>query len=181
MGMNGATWLIRPERVAEENPDGAIDALQLRPGMTVADVGAGVGYMTLRMAKKVGEAGKVYGVDLQRPMLDQLERNARDNGIRNIVPVLGATADPKLPKGQIDLILMVDVYHEVSEPQAMARKLHEALKDDGRLVLLEYRAEDPSIPINPDHKMTVAQVRAELEPEGFVCSIPSRRCLVSIC
>jgi ubiquinone/menaquinone biosynthesis C-methylase UbiE len=167
MGMQGAAWLVRPERIVEENPDGAIDALQLRPGMTIADVGAGVGYMTLRMAKRVGPTGKVYGVDLQQPMLDQLQRNARDSGITNVISVLGEPADPKLPAGQIDLILMVDVYHEVSQPQAMARKLREALKPDGRLVLLEYRAEDPSIPINPDHKMTVEQVRAELEPMGF--------------
>jgi cyclopropane fatty-acyl-phospholipid synthase-like methyltransferase len=167
MGMNGAAWLVRPERVAEENPDGAIAALNLKPGMTVADLGSGVGYMTLRMAKQVGPTGKVYGVDLQPGMLTELEKNAKANNITNIVPILGAPADPKLPEGEIDLILMVDVYHEVSQPQAMVRKIRQALKADGRLVLLEYRAEDPSIPINPDHKMTVDQVRREIEPEGF--------------
>lgn len=167
MGMAGAEWLVRPERVAEENPDGALDAMSLRPGMTIADVGAGVGYMTLRMAKRVGPTGKIYGVDLQPGMLQKLSENAKAQGITNVETVLGEPADPKLPAGQIDLILMVDVYHEVSQPQQMVRKLREALKPDGRLVLLEYRAEDPSIPINPDHKMTVEQVRAELEPEGF--------------
>jgi SAM-dependent methyltransferase len=167
MGMNGADWLVRPERVAEENPDGALDAMNIRPGMTIADLGSGVGYMTLRMAKRVGPTGKVYGVDLQPGMLALLEKNAKDAGISNVVPVLGEPADPKLPQAQIDLILMVDVYHEVSQPQAMLRKIRQALKPDGRLVLLEYRAEDPSIPINPDHKMTVDQVRRELEPEGF--------------
>lgn len=167
MGMNGAAWLVRPERVAEENPDGAIDALNLRPGMTIADLGSGVGYMTLRMAKRVGPTGKVYGVDLQPGMLAELVKNAKDNGISNVEPILGEPADPKLPAGQIDLILMVDVYHEVSQPQAMLRKIRQALKPDGRLVLLEYRAEDPSIPINPEHKMTVDQVRREIEPEGF--------------
>jgi SAM-dependent methyltransferase len=167
MGMNGAAWLVRPERVAEENPDGAIAALNLKPGMTIADLGSGVGYMTLRMAKLVGPTGKVYGVDLQPGMLAALEKNAKDSKITNVIPILGETADPKLPEGQIDLILMVDVYHEVSQPQAMLRKIRQALKADGRLVLLEYRAEDPSIPINPEHKMTVDQVRRELEPEGF--------------
>lgn len=167
MGMNGAAWLVRPERVAEENPDGAIAALNLKPGMTIADLGSGVGYMTLRMAKIVGPTGKVYGVDLQPGMLAELQKNAKAANITNVVPILGEPADPKLPEGQIDLILMVDVYHEVSQPQAMLKKIRQALKADGRLVLLEYRAEDPSIPINPDHKMTVDQVRRELEPEGF--------------
>jgi SAM-dependent methyltransferase len=167
MGMSGAEWLVRPERVAEENPDGALDAMDIRPGMKIADVGAGVGYMTLRMAKRVGPTGKIYGVDLQPGMLQKLSENAKAQGIANVEPVLGEPADPKLPAGQIDMILMVDVYHEVSQPQQMVRKLREALKPDGRLVLLEYRAEDPSIPINPDHKMTVEQVRAEIEPEGF--------------
>lgn len=167
MGMAGAEWLVRPERVAEENPDGALDAMGLRPGMTIADVGAGVGYMTLRMAKRVGPTGKIYGVDLQPGMLQKLSENAKAQGITNVETVLSEPADPKLPAGQMDLILMVDVYHEVSQPQQMVRKLREALKPDGRLVLLEYRAEDPSIPINPDHKMTIEQVRAEIEPEGF--------------
>lgn len=167
MGMNGAAWLVRPERIAEENPDGALDALNLRPGMTIADLGSGVGYMTLRMAKRIGPTGKIYGVDLQPGMLTELVKNAKDNGIGNVEPILGEPADPKLPAGQIDLILMVDVYHEVSQPQAMLRKIRQALKPDGRLVLLEYRAEDPSIPINPEHKMTVDQVRREIEPEGF--------------
>ena len=167
MGMSGAAWMVRPERIAEENPDGALDAMNLRPGMTIADLGSGVGYMTLRMAKRVGPTGKIYGVDLQPGMLAELVKNAKDNGISNVEPILGEPADPKLPAGQIDLILMVDVYHEVSQPQAMLRKIRQALKPDGRLVLLEYRAEDPSIPINPEHKMTVDQVRREIEPEGF--------------
>ena len=172
MGMSGAAWLVRPERIAEENPDGAIDAMNLKPGMTIADLGSGVGYMTLRMAKRVGPTGKIYGVDLQPGMLAELEKNAKANGVSNVIPVLGEPADPKLPAGQIDMILMVDVYHEVSEPQAMIRKIRQALKADGRLILLEYRAEDPSIPINPDHKMTVEQVRAEIEPEGFKLQTP---------
>jgi SAM-dependent methyltransferase len=167
MGMAGADWLVRPEREAEEHPDEAIEALNLRPGMTVADIGAGVGYMTLRMARKVGPTGHVYGVDIQRGMLDLLQKNAKAADLTNIESVLSDPVDPKLPEGRIDLALLVDVYHEVAEPQKFIRNLRKALKPDGRLVLLEYRGEDPSIPINPDHKMTVAQVRAELEPEGF--------------
>jgi SAM-dependent methyltransferase len=172
MGMGGAAWLVRPERVAEENPDGALDAMNLRPGMVIADLGSGVGYMTLRMAKRVGPTGKIYGVDLQPGMLAELEKNAKSAGVTNVVPILGEPADPKLPAGQIDMILMVDVYHEVSQPQAMIRKIRQALKTDGRLILLEYRAEDPNIPINPEHKMTVEQVRAEIEPEGFKLQTP---------
>lgn len=167
MGMAGADWLVRPERESEEHPDQALDAMNLKPGMQIADLGSGVGYMTIRMAKRVGPTGKIYGVDLQPGMLAKLQENAKAAGVANIVPVLGEPADPKLAPGSVDMILMVDVYHEVSQPQAMVRKMRDALKPDGRLVLLEYRAEDPKVPINPDHKMTVEQVRAEIEPEGF--------------
>jgi SAM-dependent methyltransferase len=167
MGVAGADWLERPERASEENPDLALDALGLRPGMVVADIGAGTGYMSLRLAKRVGPSGKVYANDLQPDMLRLLRENAARAGIANIVTVLGEEADPKLPQGQIDLVLLVDVYHEFSEPQKMLRKIRETLKPDGRLVLLEYRKEDPSIPIRPEHKMSVAEVRTELEAEGF--------------
>jgi ubiquinone/menaquinone biosynthesis C-methylase UbiE len=168
MGMGGADWLVRPEREAEEQPERALDALKLKPGMMVADIGAGVGYMSLRMAKRVGPSGRVYANDLQPEMLAKLRENAARAGIANVVTVLGDVADPKLPPNTMDLVLLADVYHEFSQPQQMLRKIRETLKPDGRLVLLEYRAEDPRIPINPEHKMTVAQVKAELEPEGFV-------------
>jgi ubiquinone/menaquinone biosynthesis C-methylase UbiE len=168
MGMSGADWLTRPEREAEEQPDKALDALNLKPGMVVADIGAGVGYMSLRMAKRVGPSGKVYANDLQPEMLAKLRENAAKAKINNVVTVLGDVADPKLPANAMDLVLLVDVYHEFSQPQQMLRKIRETLKADGRLVLLEYRAEDPNVPINPEHKMTVAQVKAELEAEGFV-------------
>ncbi len=167
MGMAGADWLVRPERESEEHPDQALDAMNIKPGMQIADLGVGVGYMTLRMAKRVGPTGRIYGVDLQPGMLAKLQENAKAAGLANIVPVLGEPADPKLAAGSVDMVLMVDVYHEISQPQAMIRKLREALKPDGRLMLLEYRAEDPKVPINPDHKMTVGQVKAEIEPEGF--------------
>jgi len=168
MGMSGADWLVRPERETEEQPEKALDALNLKPGMVVADIGAGVGYMSLRMARRVGPSGKVYANDLQPPMLDLLRQNAAKSGIGNIVTVVGDVADPKLPANTMDLVLLVDVYHEFSQPQQMLRKIRETLKPDGRLVLLEYRAEDPNVPIIAEHKMTVAQVKSELEAEGFV-------------
>jgi ubiquinone/menaquinone biosynthesis C-methylase UbiE len=167
MGVGGADWLDRNERSTEEHPDAALDALRLKPGMVVADVGAGSGYMTLRMAKLVGPSGKVYGEDIQPEMLRLLRENAAKAGFDNIEEVLGTDRDPKLPAGKLDLILLVDVYHEFSHPQDMVRRMREALKPDGRLVLLEYRKEDPAVPIKPEHKMSVAQVKMELEPEGF--------------
>jgi ubiquinone/menaquinone biosynthesis C-methylase UbiE len=116
----------------------------------------------------VGPSGKVYANDLQPEMLDRLRQNAAKAGITNVVTVVGDVADPKLPANTMDLVLLVDVYHEFSQPQQMLRKIRETLKPDGRLVLLEYRAEDPNVPIVAEHKMTVAQVKAELEAEGFV-------------
>ena len=168
MGMSGADWLVRPEREAEEQPEKALDALNLKPGMVVADIGAGVGYMSLRMAKRVGPSGKVYANDLQPEMLAKLRENAAKSNMNNVVTVLGDVADPKLPPNTMDLVLLVDVYHEFSQPQQMLWKIRETLKPDGRLVLLEYRAEDPNVPIIAEHKMTVAQVKTELEAEGFV-------------
>ena len=168
MGMGGADWLVRPEREAEEQPEKALDALKLKPGMVVADIGAGVGYMSLRLARRVGPSGKVYANDLQPEMLAKLRENAVKARITNVVTVLGDAADPKLPANTMDLVLLVDVYHEFSQPQQMLRKIRETLKPDGRLVLLEYRAEDPNVPIIAEHKMAVGQVKAELEPEGFV-------------
>jgi ubiquinone/menaquinone biosynthesis C-methylase UbiE len=170
MGVQGADWLNRPEREKEENPEGALDALALKPGMVVADVGAGTGYMSLRMAKRVGPTGKVYSNDLQPEMLRRLRENAAKAGITNIETVQGEEADPKLPAGRMDLVLLVDVYHEFSKPREMIDKIRESLKPDGRLVLLEYRKEDPKVPIREEHKMTVAEVKAELQPQGFVMS-----------
>jgi ubiquinone/menaquinone biosynthesis C-methylase UbiE len=167
MGYQGAEWLDRAERVDEEEPDIAIDALKLQKGETVADVGAGSGYMTVRMARKVGPTGRVYANDIQPEMLTLLGQRLAKEKITNVETVLGAVDDPKLPAGTLDLILMVDVYHEFQQPQAMLRHMHAALKPGGRLVLLEYRKEDPSIPIRLEHKMTVAEARLEVEAEGF--------------
>ena len=167
MGMGGADWLVRAERELEEEPDKALDAIRLLKGDVVADIGAGVGYFTWRMAERVGPTGKVYATEIQEPMLALLRRNVKDRGLQNVEPVLGAVDDPRLPPECCDLILLVDVYHEFSQPQKMLRKMREALKPDGRLVLLEYRKEDPQVPIREEHKMTVKEVRAELEPEAF--------------
>ncbi len=167
MSVQGAPWLDRRERQEEENPDLALRLLRIRKGATVADIGAGSGYITIRMAKIVGPMGKVYASDIQQGMLELLQQNVSKAKLDNIVPVLGAIDDPKLPADSLDLAIMVDVYHEFSEPQKMLQRIREALKADGRLVLLEYRAEDASVPILPDHKMTKAQVKQEVEHEGF--------------
>ena len=170
MSYRGADWLDRDERTSEEAPDVAIDALQLAQGATVADVGAGSGYMTIRMARKVGPAGKVYANDVQPEMLEILRKRLAAERITNVEPVLGAADDPKLPRGAIDLILMVDVYHEFQQPQTMLRRMFDALRPGARLVLLEYRKEDPSIPILPEHKMSVAEAKLEIEAEGYKLS-----------
>jgi ubiquinone/menaquinone biosynthesis C-methylase UbiE len=167
MGFGGATWLERGEREQEENPEKAIATLDLKPGMTVADVGAGSGYFSIRMARLVGPEGRVYASDIQQPMLDMLKKRLREEKLGNVELVRGTITDPKLPVGKMDVILLVDVYHEFSEPQAMLRKMKAALSPNGRLVLLEYRKEDPEVPIRPEHKMSVAEVRAEFEAEGF--------------
>lgn len=167
MGAGGADWLVRPERQAEEHPDEALDALKIPKGATVADIGAGVGYFTWRLAERVGPTGVVYGEDIQPQMLELLNKNMRDRRLTNVRAVLGAIDDPKLPKESLDLILLVDVYHEFSEPEKMLDRIRESLKPNGRLVLLEYRAEDPAVPIRPEHKMTVQQVRDEVQPQGF--------------
>jgi ubiquinone/menaquinone biosynthesis C-methylase UbiE len=167
MGADGAGWLVRPERESEEHPDHALDAIGVQRGSTVADIGAGVGYFTWRLAARVGSAGVVYGEDIQQRMLDQLVKNAGERHLSNVRPVLGTPDDPKLPKNSLDLVLLVDVYHEFSEPEKMLDRIREALKPEGRIVFLEYRAEDPNVPIREEHKMTVKQVRAEVEPEGY--------------
>lgn len=167
MGVAGAEWLDRPERIREEQPDRALDLIDIKPGSIVADVGAGSGYFTARLARRVGPTGRVYANDIQQGMLDLIEDRMAREKLDNIVPVLGTVDDPKLPAGVIDLVLMVDVYHEFSAPEAMLRGVAAALKPGGRLVLLEYRAEDPKVNILADHKMTKAQVRREVEAAGF--------------
>jgi SAM-dependent methyltransferase len=167
MSYEGADWLFRPEREQEERPDAMLDALKLKPGDTVADVGAGAGYTSIRLSKRVGPTGKVLATDLQPQMLQMLATNAKAAGVRNVQPIRCTPDDPKLPAAKVDLVLMVDVYHECSQPKATLQGLRAALKPGGRLVLVEFRGEDPYVPIKPEHKMTLAQVRREIEPEGF--------------
>jgi len=167
MGMGGAPWLDRSERETEEAPEKALDSIDIRPGMTVADVGAGTGYFSLRIARRVGPSGKVYANDVQPQMLEKLRINAQQQKLDNIETVLGGEADPKLPAGKMDIVLLVDVYHEFSQPQQMLQHIRASLKPDGRLILLEYRKEDPAVPIRPEHKMSVPEVKAEVEAEGY--------------
>jgi ubiquinone/menaquinone biosynthesis C-methylase UbiE len=167
MSVEGVDWLDRSERDLEENPDRAIDVLKLEKGSTVADVGAGSGYMTVKLAKKVGPQGKVYANDIQQGMLDLLSKRITKSKLTNVSTVLGTQDDPKLPADTLDLVIMVDVYHELSQPQVMLRHIRDSLKPGGRLVLLEYRKEDPDIPIRPEHKMSVADAKLEVEAEGF--------------
>jgi ubiquinone/menaquinone biosynthesis C-methylase UbiE len=162
--------LDRPERIAEEQPDRALDVLKIPKGGVVADVGAGSGYFTVRLAQRVGPTGTVYAADIQPEMLRLLGLRLMKDRISNVTLVQGDVDNPRLPPGELDLELLVDVYHEFSAPQTMLRHLRAALKPEGRLVLLEYRKEDPSIPIREDHKMTVAEAKLEVEAEGFTLS-----------
>jgi ubiquinone/menaquinone biosynthesis C-methylase UbiE len=167
MDASGASWLDRSERDIEEAPDDALDLIGVKKGTTVADIGAGSGYMTVKLAKRVGANGVVYATDIQPAMIALLDKRVKSAKLVNVKTVLGAVDDPKLPPASIDMALMVDVYHELSQPQAMLRRIQDALKPGGRLILLEYRKEDPSIPIRPEHKMSVGEAKLELEAEGF--------------
>jgi len=167
MGVEGADWLDRAERDQEEDPDRAIDVLKLQKGATVADIGAGSGYMTEKLSKKVGPMGKVFATDIQQGMIDLLNRRITRRKLTNVTPILSAQDDPRLPADAVDLVIMVDVYHELSQPQLMLRHIKASLKPGGRLVLVEYRKEDPDIPIRPEHKMSVAEAKLEVEAEGF--------------
>lgn len=167
MGVAGAGWLERPEREQEEAPSRAIEALDLKPGMVVADIGAGSGYYTSRLARKVSPGGRVIATDIQPGMIELLERRITAEGLSNVTTVLGAMDDPRLPPASVDLAIMVDVYHELQQPQLFLQRLKGAFRPGGRLVLLEFRKEDPRIPILEVHKMSVAEVKAELEAEGF--------------
>jgi ubiquinone/menaquinone biosynthesis C-methylase UbiE len=168
MGVGGAGWLERPEREDEEAPSMALDALELKPGMVVADIGAGSGYYSSRIARRVGPTGRVYATDIQQGMIDILDRRITAEGLTNITTVLGGMDDPRLPPASIDLAIMVDVYHELQQPQLFLQRLKGTFKPNGRLVLLEFRKEDPKVPILEVHKMSVAEVKQEMEAEGFV-------------
>jgi protein-L-isoaspartate O-methyltransferase len=167
MSFEGARWLDRPEREFEEQPSKAIKALGIKAGQVVADVGAGSGYYTIRLAKQVGPNGRVYATDIQPEMIVFLQRRLERERIDNVELVQATETNPRLPEGLFDLILMVDVYHELSQPQEVLRKLRPSLKPDGRLVLIEYRRESAWVPIREEHKMSVKEARMELEAEGY--------------
>ena len=162
MGFQGAGWLERTEREKEEEPAKLLAALDLKPGMTVADVGAGTGFHAFRMAPAVGPAGKVLAVDVQPEMIALIEARAKKEGVKNMTAVKCTEADPKLPEGSVDLVLMVDVYHELAQPYEVAGKLVAALKPGGRLAFVEFRLEDPAVPIKLVHKMSERQVISEM-------------------
>lgn len=166
MGHQVADWLDRPEREREERPTLLMRSLGVRPTDVVADIGAGSGYFTIALAR-LAPKGQVYAVDIQPPMLVLIRQRMQDAGIANVVPVLGAEADAGLPAESVDLALLVDVYHEFSQPCEMMRSIVRALKVDGRVALVEYRAEDASVPIRPSHKMTRDQVRREMAIVGL--------------
>jgi len=162
MGHEGADWLERPEREVEEAPDVLVRALKLKPGMIVADIGAGSGYFSFRMAPRVGTKGKILAVDIQPEMLAIINERSRINRVKNVETVLGKTDDTCLKPESVDLILLVDVYHEFDKPYEMTNSMVKSLKKGGRLVLVEYRKEDRRVPIKEVHKMSQAQLRKEM-------------------
>jgi ubiquinone/menaquinone biosynthesis C-methylase UbiE len=167
MSASGADWLERSTRQQEEDADAAIAALPLTPNSTVADIGAGSGYYTFRMARRVPQ-GTIYAVEVQDEFVVSLKDRARREGTANVAVVKGSEQMPNLPDNSTDLAIMVDVYHELAYPKEMLQALFKALRPDGRLLLLEYRAEDPSVPIKALHKLSVAQAKKELAANGFV-------------
>jgi len=162
MGFGGASWLERDERQEEENTALAISKLPITASSVVADIGAGTGYHSFRMAEAVGAKGKVLAVDIQQEMLDLMAARKKKDKVTTVELVKGTEKDPKLPAGEVDLILLVDVYHEFEFPYEMGAKMAAALKPGGRLVFVEYRLEDPAVPIKLVHKMTERQVIKEM-------------------
>ncbi len=167
MGHRGAGWLERASRAREELPDVLVEHLQLRTDAEVADIGAGTGYFTFRISQRVPQ-GRVFAVDIQPEMLAIVEKRMARRGIDNVVPILGSIDDPKLPAQGVDAVLLVDTYHEFSHPFEMMHGIHKGLRPGGRLFLVEYRGEDPELPIKPLHKMTQAQAKREMAAIGLV-------------
>jgi SAM-dependent methyltransferase len=166
MGFHGKDWLERWTRDLEENVSLAIENLPINEKSIVADIGAGSGYYTFRIAPKVPQ-GKVYAVEIQQDAIDYLGEESKKRGFSNVIPVMGDEKSPRLPENSIDLAIMVDVYHELEYPKEMLAEIRKSLKPDGKLLLIEYRGEDPEVPIKPLHKMTVRQAKKELEANGF--------------
>lgn len=163
----GASWLVRPERDQEENASLSFKQLQLKKGMTVCDLGCGNGYWTLPMARDVGSTGRVLAVDIQPEMLQKLRERSAQFNYTHIEPIRSTVSDPKLPENEVDLLLMVDVYHEFSHPESMLWGIRRSLKPNGVVALLEYREEDPRVPIKPLHKMSKNQILKEYQENGF--------------
>jgi len=167
MHYTGAEWLTRDDREQEERCSLMLTNLGLKRGMAICDMGCGNGFYALQIAKMTGDGGHVYAVDIQPEMLKLLNQRADEQGVRNVSPILGTLTDPRLPKGKIDLILLVDVYHEFSHPEPMLAAIRDALSPDGLCALVEFRAEDPNVPIKPEHKMTKEQIMKEWPANGF--------------
>lgn len=161
MGHQGIAWLERPEREEEEGLTLLLEGLELKPGQVVADIGAGSGVISLMLSERVGPQGTVLAVDIQQEMLDALAAKCKQKGVTNIEPVLGTTTSPRLKPGTVDLVVMVDVYHEFDMPYEMLSDIARSLKPGGRIAFVEYRKEDPEVPIKEVHKMSVAQVKKE--------------------
>ncbi len=168
MGPGGIEWLDRSEREEEEHPAQVLDALSLRPGEVVADLGAGSGYFTFRIAPRVGKTGRVMAVEVQDAMLKTLRTRAAAMKATNVQVVEGSELDPHLPAGSVDLVLVVDVYHELAYPFEVMTKVREALKPEGRVVFVEYRKEDAAVRIKEVHKMSVKQLEKEMNAVGLV-------------
>jgi len=167
MSYLGADWLIRASREKEERCSELLESLKLKPGQTACDMGCGNGFYSLKLAQLVGRQGRVLAVDIQPQMLKLLEKRAQQVGIDNVEPVLGTVVDPKLPPESVDLLLLVDVYHEFSHPERMLAAIRRSLKPTGRVALVEFRLEDPEVPIKLLHKMSKAQIVKEFPPNGF--------------
>jgi ubiquinone/menaquinone biosynthesis C-methylase UbiE len=167
MGPGGIPWLDRPEREDEEQPTKVIEALELKGGEVIADLGAGSGYFTFRLAPKVGEKGKVFAVELQDEMILELKKRIDQNKVTNVETVKCTESDPKLPEGAVDVVLMVDVYHEIAFPYEVMLSIRKALKPGGRVVFVEYRKEDPKVPIKEVHKMSIEQLKKEMAVVGL--------------
>jgi len=163
----GAPWLVRESREREEDCRRLLEELRVQPGQTVCDMGCGNGFYTLQLARLVGNSGKVYAVDIQPEMLTLLRDRLKKQGIGNVVPLLGSEADPRLPQGALDLVVLVDVYHEFSRPEEMLAAIRKSLKPSGRIAVAEFRAEDPKVPIRPLHKMSKQQILKEFSANGF--------------
>jgi ubiquinone/menaquinone biosynthesis C-methylase UbiE len=180
MGYQGAAWLDRANRDSEQQPEHVLDVIGVHAGQTVADVGCGSGYFSVHLAKRVGLTGRVLATDLQPEMLALLDKKVQAEKLTNVVPILATEQDAKLPHASVDIALFVDVYHELTHPNVTMAQVKDALRDGGKVVLVEYRGEDPQVEIKPEHKMTLPQIKKELAAESFTFvssdeSLPKQR------